>query len=205
MNKVNPIILLILAPIFTFTSCGEKIESTWKDKPIIVDGKGNEWNTYPLQFNDDLNLVYGIVNNDSTLYCMIRFNDQQLARMMAVRGFTLWVNNSNNEKKVLGIHYRDENLREDLVKMLRSGGRHRNQQNDLSQKIIYPKGHFTLAHNDTITEFSIKDINGINASAGLDKGLYCYEFSIALIEDPMITHYLDISGSESIKQTVSAK
>ncbi len=199
MNKVSPIILLILVPIFTFTSCGEKIESTWKDKPIIIDGKGNEWNDYPLRFNEDLKIVYGIVNNDSTLYCMIRFNDQQLARMMAVRGFTFWVNNSDNEKKLLGIHYRDENLRENLSQMLRSGRQQRNSQSDPSQKIIYPKGRFTLAQNDSLTDIAIKDIYGMNASAGLDAGLYCYEFSIALKENPTITHYLEISSEKSIK------
>ena len=87
---------------------------------------------------------------------MIRFNDQQLARLMAVRGFTLWVNESDDEKKLLGIHYRDENLREDLVKMLRSRSRQRTEQNESSNKIIYPKGHFTIARNDSLTDFDIR-------------------------------------------------
>ncbi len=200
MRIFKPYGYILILMLSTFWGCGETIESTWKDQPILVDGKGDEWSNYPLQYNEDLNIVYGIVNNDSALYCMIRFNDQQLARMMAVRGFTLWVNESDDEKKLLGIHYRDENLREDLVKMFRSGSqRQQREQKDPSQQVIYPKGRFILAYNDSISDIDLNNIYGMNASAGLDGGLYCYEFNISIKESPKIAHYLDVTTGESIK------
>lgn len=199
MNAFNRYLCCTLLLVLNLLSCGETIESTWRTEPLTVDGDGRDWNPYPLQYNEEMNLVYGFVNDDSVLYLMIRFNDQQLARMMAVRGFTFWANNSDDEKKLLGIHYLDENLRENLAETYRSRQRQRNQTNDPSQKEIYPKGLFTLAMNDSLTDSEIKDFYGMNASAGLDHGLYCYEFSIALKGDPAITHQLAVSSGETIK------
>ena len=195
------ILKLIITGFFLFHyGCGgEEIDSTFKNKPIFVDGKGNEWNDYPLQFNEDFNVVYGIVNNDSALYCMIRFNDQQLARMMSVRGFTLWVNNSGDEEKLMGIHYRDQRPREDIMEMMRPRPGQQDQQKVPDQKIIYPRGRFSLARNDTITDFNINDIYGINAAAGLDNGLYCFEFSMALKKSAGIVYSLGVKSGDVIK------
>jgi len=179
-------------------NCGEKIESTWKTNPILVDGRGNEWRNYPLQYNEDLNIVYGIVNNDTALYYMIRLNDQQLARMLSVRGFTLWANNSDDEEKLLGIHYRDERLREDLMEMMRSQRRQQDQKKNPEEKSLFPRGRFSLAQNDAITDLAINDILGVNAAAGLDNGLYCFEFSMTLRRFPDIVHYLDVNAGGTI-------
>jgi len=64
--------------LFATMGCGEKIDSTWKSQNILIDGNGDDWADIPLQYQEDMNVVYGLVNNDDVIVFMIRFNDQQL-------------------------------------------------------------------------------------------------------------------------------
>jgi hypothetical protein len=188
-------ILIII--LFGFYGCGEKIASSWEKTTIIVDGNGNEWQNYPLQYNEDFNLVYGVVNNDSMLYCMIRFNDERIARQMNIRGFTLWVNNSDENTKLVGIHYQDEHLLENLANRFRAGDI-KNSSREYPSGVFEPKGIFTLAHNDSMTDTPINDIYGMNASASLKNGYYCYEYSLALLPTINVPSALHISAGQEI-------
>lgn len=57
--------------------------------------------------DEDLNLVYGIVNDDSVINFNVSFRDEFLARKMAMRGFILWL----GKEKKLGIRYIDKSAR----------------------------------------------------------------------------------------------
>jgi len=198
--KLSHLLLAWALPvILLMPGCGETVESTWVRSPLVVDGNGKDWNQYPLFYNEDFNLVYGFANNDSLLYCMIRFNDPRLARMMAVRGFTLWADNPDEEEKLLGIHYQDPGLRENLMHMPHGGRRQSEQQSNSFQKLVPPNGRFTIVRHDTESELDVKDSQGLNAAAGLDGGLYCFEFSLAFQGDASFSQFLNSSPGKSIK------
>jgi hypothetical protein len=179
--------------------CGKTMESTWVRSPLVVDGNGGDWSKYPLQYNEDLNLVYGFANDDSLLYCMIRFNDQHLAEMMAIRGFTLWANDPDEEEKLWGIHYQDPSLREKFMNRPHRGRRQGDQQNDPFRKTIPPNGRFTVVRHDTESEPDVRDCDGLNAAAGLEGGLYCFEFSLAFQGAASLSYHLNSSPGKSIK------
>ena len=197
--KVFKKILLSALVMSALVSCGETIESTWKSQPLVIDGNGKDWEGLPLQYQEEMNLVYGVVNDDRSIDFMVRFNDQRLAQTFAIRGFTVWVNAEDQEEKTLGIHYKDENLK-DLAMSRRFNRRPDKDRggNSLLQA-PEPKGQFTLAKNDSLTGISIKETAGFYASAGYEDGLYCYEFSIPLTPTEGSVNYLKISAANKIR------
>ncbi|MEE9117208.1 MAG: hypothetical protein V3U02_01260, partial [Calditrichia bacterium] len=112
---------------------------------------GQDWEGFPLQYQEDMKIVYGIVNDDATVNFMIRFNDESLARMFSMRGFTLWLNEEDEEQKQIGIHYRDDSMRHRFMAERRDRYRERDQDEQISSELPKPKGKFTLAKNDSLT------------------------------------------------------
>ncbi len=197
MYALKKILLWVLV-MSSLVSCGETIKSTWKSNPLVVDGNGKDWEDLPLQYQEDMNLVYGIVNDDCSIDFMVRFNDQRLAQTFAIRGFTVWINAENEEDKTLGIHYKDENLK-DLAMSRRFNRRpDKNRRGNIPQHAPEPKGQFTLAKNDSLTGILIKDIEGFYTSAGYEDGLYCYEFSIPLTPTNGSLDYLKIFDEKEV-------
>lgn len=153
----------------TFFACSnQKINSEKPDTLIIVDGIGNDWEKYNLTFDEDLNIVFGALNTDSTIYLMFRFNDQVLARKFALRGLTLWL----DEEKQTGINYRDENLHF-------FPGRPRKDKKIIKQAYS-PNGAFKLIKKDSLIDPSLDDYPNLKASFSLNDGLYCFEFMLPL-------------------------
>ncbi len=179
--------------------CGEKIESTWKNQELTVDGNGQDWEGFPLQYHEDMKIVYGIVNDDATVNFMIRFNDESLARMFSMRGFTLWLNEEDEEQKQIGIHYRDDSMRHRFMAERSDRYRERDQDEQISSQLLKPKGKFTLAKNDSLTTIPLREITVFEAAADSKDGIFCYEFSIPLTSAEGSPYYLNISNQKTIK------
>lgn len=198
MKLKNFTFYLSLVLVLT-AGCGEKIESTWKNQELTMDGDGQDWEGFPLQYNEEMKVVYGIANDDKNLNFMIRFNDPDLARMFSIRGFTLWLNNEDNEKRKIGIHYKDEEMKDRFMAWSRERKLNRENRTDPSQLSIEPRGIFTLAKNDSITGISIDEIAGFEAVAAMKDNMYCYEFTVPLSLREGLLFSLDASGKREIK------
>jgi hypothetical protein len=165
----------------------------------MIDGNGDDWEGLPLQYQEDMNVVYGVVNDDKTVDFMIRFNDEKLARMFSMRGFVLWLNGADEEEKQIGIYYRDEVLRHKFLAEMRK--RTRDNRNDQRKQFesLKQTGKFHLAKNDTLTSIRLKDIPGFAAAADQNNGIYCFEFSIPLTSESGSPFYLKTLTDGSIK------
>ena len=179
--------------------CGEKIESTWKTQFLTIDGNSQDWEGLPLQYQEDMKIVYGIVNDDATVNVVIRFNDERLARMFSMRGFTLWLNDEDSENKLIGIHYRDDSMRDRFMAERGDHNRERNQGEQKYPDPQKPKGKFTLAKNDSSTTIPLGDITAFEAAADSKDGIFCYEFSIPLTGTEGSVYYLNPSNQKTIK------
>jgi hypothetical protein len=190
--------LLSLAVLLT-TGCGEKIESTWKNQTITIDGDGQEWEGLPLRYQEEMKIVYGIVNDNMTIDFMIRFNDTSLASMFSMRGFTLWLNEEDSENKLIGIHYRDDSMRDKYRGERGHRPRGQVQEEQPSLQSLKPKGKFTLAQNDSATTLPVEDIISFKAAADAKDGIFCYEFRIPLTSMDGSPYFLNISNQKTIK------
>ena len=198
MSEKKVILLLSLLSIFTI-GCGESINSNWKTQDITIDGSGEDWEGLPLQYHEDLNVVYGVVNDEKTIDFMIRFNDERLARMFSMRGFALWLNGEESQDKEIGIHYGDQSMRDQFIAEMRK--RSVKDREDESGQIAPPKpaGKFQLAKNDTLTSIPLKDIPGFIAAADHNQGIFCFEFSIPLTSESGSPFYLNTNYTQEIQ------
>jgi uncharacterized membrane protein YgcG len=199
MNYKQNFILWILCIVF-FANCGETINSHWKDRTIKVDGNSEDWQGVPLHYDEDQKVMYGIINDDSTLNVMIRFNETGLARMFSMRGMILWLNDENEEEKKIGFHYKERFTREQrngIMDRKRFNGN--GNQNAEIPTSIPPQGSFLLAINYSIIEKSIEKIDGLAAATGYENGLYCYEFGIPLVSTDNLPYVLNVSAKKEIK------
>ncbi|KAA3600954.1 MAG: hypothetical protein DWQ06_09030 [Calditrichaeota bacterium] len=182
--------LLLLFSLVLLIGCGEKkIESQWSDRNFIVDGSSKDWENFPLVYDEDLRLLYGIANNDTCLYLMVRFSDRRIFHQLSRLGFTVWFNENNEKQETLGIHYINEfenNFSNETVR-------------NLPQEITH-SGTFTLSERDSITGgINIKNVRGLQAAASYEDGSHCFELSISLNETEKMIQSLSISSDGKIK------
>lgn len=163
-------IFILTGIIFLAQSCGSKnIKSVKIEEPVVVDGNGNEWEKYPLAFDEDFNFIYGAVNTEAELYLMFRFNDSRLAHMLSTRGGTIWI----GEDKQFGIHYVDENLRDFIFDPSQ-----RNSGRSGRGEPFQPTGTFSVVGIDSIFTPDMDQYPSIRAAFNMHGGLYCFEIKI---------------------------
>lgn len=165
--------------LFLMQCSSTTIKSTPEKQPIVVDGHAYDWEKYPVEYNEDWHLVYGAVNSDSTLYLVFSFNGPQLAKIIARRGITLWL----GEDKKFGIKYIDNNLGEEFKKLY-------------GDELYTPNGKFSVVSNDSVISPDLNSYPEIKAQFGLDKGLYCFEFSLPLHSQNMPAVFKNIISNK---------
>lgn len=197
-------VLSILSFIFIiFIGCSEqKAQSYWLNKTISVDGNGEDWKDIPLTYNEDLMLVYGFANNDTSLNLLIRFRDPGLVHKLSRRGMTLWFNENNEKERIFGIHYIDKSVRSPQPGMEGDSGKNLapNQRSSYKQQTFVPTGTFSLVQRDSISGgIDIKNVRGLEGAAGYENGLYCFEFRVNLNESEKTIHSISVPGDGKIK------
>lgn len=161
--------------------CGNKqIQSNWKQSAIVVDGQVSDWSGYSSEYyeKDDIHILLAIINDDSSLNMMIRFNDQYLARMFERRGIVLWFDGNCKKDKYYGVYYINPDAKNMIPPSFGMGGKRLPGVLERNQPLT-PQGSFSLINQDTLRIPSI-GISGLQAKAGLARGAYCYEFEIPL-------------------------
>jgi hypothetical protein len=195
---------MILLPaifIFTLAGCGGKTHTAnWNESKIQVDGNPDDWSAYPLEVyeHDNIQMVLGLVNNDTSLDIMLKFNDARLARIFNRRGVTLWLNGADKKDKVLGIRYVDKNAR--FMEMPPSGEFGEPSNRILhDNKEILPNGTFFFIHKGDTIDLPVSGFDSYSAAAGYKKSAYCFEFGIPLAKAEESNNALKISKNGKIK------
>ena len=96
------LVLLILPSV----GCGgKKLESRWRNRDIVIDGKDTEWRGCEAYYDEENMIRIGLYNDDDNLYiCLSTWNARiqtQLLRM----GFTIWFDPEGGKKERFGIRY----------------------------------------------------------------------------------------------------
>jgi hypothetical protein len=183
--KITRFIVLLSITFILLISCeGEKVESQKIKSSITIDGIADDWSEYRQFYNEDWKTMYSIINDDTSISVLIQFRDNQLARKINTRGFTLWLNSEGDEDKNWGIHYEDRELMDKLLNEIAEAKRFPNNENrePAMNKSIEFKGTFSLiGENKNI--LSDNGQNGIYAGAFCDQGSYCFEYKILFNSD----------------------
>jgi hypothetical protein len=90
-----------------FVGCNSvKLNSHWKDSPILVDGQTRDWDNAPRQTFEKPRISIAAINDDSTLYLMLHTNDDEFQQMLMRSGITLWFDSTARKKKEFGYSFR---------------------------------------------------------------------------------------------------
>ena len=183
---------LSLLFISLLIGCGNiEFQSHWQTQRLNIDGDARDWEGVHLEYIEDLSMVIGIVNDDSTLSLMFRFSDAALARLFEMRGVTMWIDSTAVNRKVFGIRYHNHFM------IVDAQSKHRRVPNDSQQPLTH-KRKFSVIAGEEEVQISSSGISGIEAADDIQEGLYVFEFRIPLwhtpIKNQILTIGIDVPG-----------
>jgi|GEM_PF-341770 len=120
MKRAGSTTVLLLL-VGTIMGCdSEPIQSIWTHEPPVIDGSGNDWESTGFTFLDDIRGAVAVANDDTMLYLLIRYRDQELARKASVGGFTLWWGLNGEKRPDIGVQFPGRESIDDMVERMGS-------------------------------------------------------------------------------------
>lgn len=102
------VISTALCALFVFSGCNniEKLDSTWCDRDVVIDGLTGEeeWDSARYIY-DEPNCILGLMNDDTHIYLSLATSDEALVKKISGYGFTVWFNDNGNKDATIGFHY----------------------------------------------------------------------------------------------------
>jgi len=103
--KTTALGLAALSLILWTAGCGEvELNSSWKDREIVVDGYSDDWLDTLYYFEED-NVSVGFFNDSDYLYVCLLAEDFMLQDQVVRQGFTLWFDAAGGKEKRFGIKF----------------------------------------------------------------------------------------------------
>ena len=87
---IIPIVLMISCTHYIYIS-----RSTWQQKPVVADGKPNEWKIPLKYFDEKSKLQYAITNDFQNLYFCIRATEQETQTKILRAGLQIKISMNN--------------------------------------------------------------------------------------------------------------
>ena len=190
-------ILLLLT--FLLVGCSNsklELNSNWRDREIIVDGKNADWLGAMLFFEED-NVSVGLLNDENFFYICMIAEDQFIRAQVIRQGFTLWFDPDGSKEKTFGIKYPvgmqasdlPGGMRSDEQRMERSSQIPRRQMNEL--EILGPG-------KDEVKKMLIEEAKGIEINIEFSSGMLVYELKVPLIQSEQHPYAIGAEAGSSV-------
>jgi hypothetical protein len=178
---------LLLLGLLTISGCrAVRINSTWRDHDIEIDGSDQEW-LNPQIIPEGQRVAMGIANDDSALYISLRTADHTIIRQILSLGFTVWIDSRGGTRERLGFRYP---VVEDMRGM-REALRNRRM---LSSEDLDHWFEAALANQfgieihgpgkGDLARLPLKNKNGLEIAASYHQGQFVYEAKIPFQHAP---------------------
>jgi hypothetical protein len=102
----KPVMILLLAvAVLGQVGCGTiDVKSRWRDFPVAVDGKSDDWGDALVYFKDT-DVALGVANDEHDLFlCLQAGSDRGQVPFMA-RGLVLWIDAKGGKAKDFGLRF----------------------------------------------------------------------------------------------------
>ena len=169
-------IMIISLSVGLFLSACSRLEiqSTFRNQPMTIDGNSEDWADVPLLYNKVPPLMFGAVNDSSSLELVLVFRDESLARMMISRGFSIWFDD-------------DESFGIDCMGGMGSWrrtipGYKPDSASSRRNHRFRPlnSGDFTAIDKKADSYIPASEIDGLDAAFSVENGYYCLELRLPL-------------------------
>jgi hypothetical protein len=184
MNKYSVFLLILVFSFFIQISCSTlELESTWKDRDILLDGKDGDWLGAKYYF-EGLYVSVGLINDEQHLYVSMMTENPMFRAQIMRQGLTVWLDPKGGKNKTFGIKFplgrqrgeqegemmdprdmMDETAREEMMQRL---------QETMTELEILGQNEKVLARMD------IDDAQGIEIQMRNVGGTFVYELKVPL-------------------------
>lgn len=155
-----------------FTACNtvSNVSSIYRDKPLMIDGKLDEWKQ-DVNYDRSSKLHYSVTHDDENIYVGLMVKDDMVQRKILMFGMTLWIDTTGSKEKLKGVRYPIPSEERQEVQMRSESGRDlperaRRALPDNDRRVIKPAllNKMTLLGFNDIEEetVSIAEQSGIN-------------------------------------------
>ena len=168
---------------FTLVSCENyQIESRWRDREIVVDGKSADW-LDALTYVEEFDVSVGVANDTDFLYvCAVVGNPLVRMRVMQ-QGLTIWFDTKDGRKKSMGIRFplRPQGRRERPAEFGEEA-----DMETLQRAFLVSSNELEILGPGRMDIRRIKkaEATGIDVAMNVSSGLLIYELKVALRKSP---------------------
>jgi hypothetical protein len=97
--------ILIPLSLLAITQCGaQRIESSWRNAEISIDGNPGEWKN-SLQYPENNKFGIGFMNDEKDLYICMTSWAAETNKLIMQQGFTLFFKTPSGKGRIFGIHF----------------------------------------------------------------------------------------------------
>ena len=205
LNKKSFFILLVIvSSVFILNGCsaGTKMNSSWKDKEIKIDGVATEWNTNMQQIPDK-KINIGFRNDDKFLYLCLTSEDRSKIMMITRAGLIVWFEPESGDKNKFGIRFPMAPTQPEALPI--SGMNKERMENDGLEKILLKmleqQNEFQIINKDKfpLTALPVMNNEGIEAKLGYQSNLFVYELKVPLASNKQFSYLVDALPGANVK------
>jgi hypothetical protein len=102
LRLLQPAIALAIVGSLLACAHSEKIQSSWPDPEITVDGAYADWSGRLVRLDDGRSVALGVANDRSNLYLCLVTRDFEIQSMIQRSGLTVWLDPDGGRRKRVG-------------------------------------------------------------------------------------------------------
>lgn len=173
-----------------------ELESGWRTREIIIDGRSTDW-VGALTYIEDKNFSIGLLNDADYIYFCLVAENQNIRSQILRQGFSVWFDPEGGQEKTFGIKYplglemkglpgdeRDDELDQE--------GRRGMLRRDMAELEILGPG------KEAKERMLIREARGIQIRLAASSGLVVYELKVPLSQDENHPFAIKTTAGQSV-------
>lgn len=202
MSKYSARMLILFFGLSVLVGCSMlELESTWKDRDIVLDGKDGDWLGAKYYF-EGLAISVGLINDEQHLYVSMMTENPVTRAQIMRQGLTVWLDPEGGKNKTFGIKYplgrqgdeqeregmepgamMDEVTREEMMKKL--------QESMTEFEVLGP-------NEQVLARMNIEDAEGIEVKMRNAGATFVYELRVPLSSSEEFPYAVGVKPGDTI-------
>ena len=188
-SRLPALSLILFLLTFFLAGCGLfEVDSKWRDREIVIDGKSGDWLNAMLYFEEE-RISLGLLNDDNSLYVCMIVDDPFIRGQIIRQGFELWFDPKDGKKKIFGIKFplgmlEPEKPPEDTEakKVPLKPGRSEQEPENIGQALRRQMDELEILGpgKDESQKMPVEKAEGIEVKIEIASGMIVYELKVPL-------------------------
>lgn len=169
---------LLLIPQLGGCGSGVELESHKIDRPIVIDGKDDDWQGVPV-FLEKQKISLGCYHDGTSLSIVLTTTDHQTQMAILGPGLNIWFDSTGSDEKVNGVHFPVRTMDQEPP------SRGKDEGQDFGRGGMMEQANAQLAilghDNEQKRVLLLPNSEGYGARIGMENGKLVYELQVPMI------------------------